>query len=88
MKHAALFPDEWLVYSTCSTLTRCKAELRYEGLPGRTLAIDRYRVRNGKAHRVGVAHIEVTLETDRYSDCSGKYVGTGNVSALMACASR
>jgi hypothetical protein len=87
VQRAALFPDEWIVYSDCASRTSCTAELRYEGYPVKALAIDHYRVKSGRAVRRGPAHIEVTLATDEVTDCSGRYAGSGDPRVLMECAS-
>jgi hypothetical protein len=77
--------DEWLVYGICNTATRCIAELRFEGLPETTLAVDHYRVKNGRVRRVNPSPIEVFLTTDSIANCTGKYLTTENPADLTAC---
>lgn len=87
VRRAALNPDEWIVYSHCSTRSRCTAELRYEGFPTASMAVDRYRIKGSGAIRIGLAKIETVLATDSITDCSGRYLGSGDPHELLECAS-
>jgi hypothetical protein len=78
--------NEWLVYGICHTATHCIAELRFEGLPETTLAVDHYRVEGDHAQRLNPSPIEVFLTTDGIADCTGKYLATQNPADLTACA--
>ena len=81
-------PNDWLVYSSCSSRSRCRAELRYLGLPDKALAVDHYQVNGKRAKRSGASQIQVALTADSLADCTGTYLATEDPSDLMACSAR